>query len=958
MFAKIKELVGIVDVHQQYLGTTHPLDMSVSSTTLTTENDDCPWCGHNGCYRIDTERNIATCFSGACSHPAEAADVIEFVRRTLNLDTVREAGIQIIKDFDLPIEYGWSELQRIYNAAAEYYSRCMMTDTKYAELGGMTPEEYQRTIRGHSSSTLDALHIGWADGGLYEELVRQGFDKDIIMTSFLVGGKAGTSKNDLFRNCFVYPHYTLNGRVANFTMKVGKSDPRLHDEKQKKFLNIQIAKDRRPSDLLFFNEDSLQRVISRIAVVEGENDTGSLLDHGWDDAILCTNGSLSRAQIEALVSLGENYEIHTFWDGDTAGKSYMDKMWKAGARSAIPRLFQYEISEEMKDVDNLLQLRKEDGLKELMMTRRVSRPTDEDLGAVVVKEAGSSQIFEARGGYWAIRPGAEAETHVQLTNFVIRLNNVYIRDSQRIRDVVVIHQSGFKSPPAMITSEDKVSIKSFKELAANTVDGFYKGNEQDLINLWEFVYENNSANIVHIPNGIGDLRREIGGWLFRNVMITSSGQVITPDDNGVFWRDEGHGVKPANISAGLMDSIVDINSGSLPSLHLGLSMEEIDNVEHDTIKTIASCVNDPHIALTLIAWTWANVYSTEIFREYGFFPLLQVWGKHGQGKTTLARWILAFFGMGDNDGIHAVSQLRSNVGFERKATFYNGLPLMVDEIRADKMCQDRYSYWRSCYNRTPRTMGTKEGFSIKQVPVNATFGFFGQDTFTDSALRSRCVSIKMPAGERDTQAYDWLNANMHIMSSVTFKWILEAGMVEPKTMFAEMKEIEHHIISLKCDVRMAKIWSVIMYFSRRLQEKYFPEVDFNSYVMSALEEEVEDQQESEMLNEFWEQVGGLQVGENPKVNVEHVAVREDNNTLVIWLRSIYDILSKEGGRALGKEVFSYQAIRRAIKDEAYFIKEDRQRLGRRDVSQRVLIFDIDKLPAVMRPIVEYAKSSY
>lgn len=958
MFDTIKEQVNIVDAHEFYLGNTHPLRHSTASTTWTTDSDECPWCGHKGCYKVKVDENYVNCFSGAC-HYEGAADVIEFVRRTLQLETARDAAIQIIKDFNLDISYGWDVKQRMYNSAAEYYQRRFLTDEPQNSLGDMTPMEYQTKVRGHKPSSLDALGIGWADGGLYEHLIREGFSQEDIAASGLMNAK--NPKRDYFNNCFVYPHISRSGRVCNFTIKFGKPYiDAFKASKGKAPATYQIKKEIRPADVLFMNERSLVDGTVRIAVVEGENDLASLLDCGWEDAILCINGQLSDAQAEYLKEIGNLVEIHTFFDHDDAGKKYIDKMWKVGSLGAIPFLFQYLVPENMNDVDNFLQCRKEEGLRELQMLHSLTRPSDEEVGSLVIKEFDQGKVFEARGAYWTIKHVGDNEVHTQLTNFVIKLRNVYIRDSQRIREVVFRHQSGFESRPFLISSEEKVSIKAFKELAANSVDGYFKGNEQDMIHLWEHVYESNKANIVHIPMGIGDLRREVGGWVFKNVMITSTGQVLTPDANGVFWRGASQGVKPANISAGLMDSIVDINSGSLPQLCTDISMEGIDKMERDVICALGACVGDLNIAITLIAWAKANVYSVEIFREYGFFPLLLVWGRHGQGKTTLARWILNIFGMGmgDQDGLTSVSQLRSNVGFERKSTFYHSLPMFVDEIRADKMCIDKYTFWRSFFNRSPRVMGTKEGFHVKHIPVNATFGFFGQDTFTDSALRSRCVSIKMPVNEKDTASYEWLNKNYMVMSGLMYKWILESTVAEKSEMFARMRHLERHIVGLKVQVRMAKIWSLVAYFAEQIKDKHFPDMDFNEYLVNSIQEDVEDQQESEMLNEFWESVCGLQSGENPIVTSEHITIDQQNNRLIIWLRQVYEAVVKNSGRGLNKESFSYNAIRQSIKDEKYYLSDTRYKMGRKGVNQRVIALDINKLPEVMKPIVEFATMAY
>ena len=188
MFKEIKEQVDFLELYNFYLGDEFPLKQATSDTIMT-EDDVCPWHGGHGSFRIkyvedDREQQYANCF-GHC-HFDGPADHIEFVRRTLGLDSAREAAERIIADFKLDIQSGMSVSQKIFFAAAEYYRDAfLLTNRPQPNLQGKTPVQYQIENRGHLESTLNRINIGWTDGGLCNHLLSLGFSQDAIINSGL-----------------------------------------------------------------------------------------------------------------------------------------------------------------------------------------------------------------------------------------------------------------------------------------------------------------------------------------------------------------------------------------------------------------------------------------------------------------------------------------------------------------------------------------------------------------------------------------------------------------------------------------------------------------------------------------------------------------------------------------------------------------------------------------------------
>ncbi|MCL1073032.1 phage/plasmid primase, P4 family [Shewanella dokdonensis] len=88
-----------------------------------------------------------------------------------------------------------------------------------------------------------------------------------------------------------------------------------------------------------------------VAIVEGEHDLLALYEHGWEGPILATNGSIGQSQLDWIAEHLHNRDVVTFFDSDTAGDKYREKLQELG----LPSLIQVTIPEgQGKDIDDYL----------------------------------------------------------------------------------------------------------------------------------------------------------------------------------------------------------------------------------------------------------------------------------------------------------------------------------------------------------------------------------------------------------------------------------------------------------------------------------------------------------------------------------------------------------------------------------------------------------------------------
>jgi DNA primase (bacterial type) len=961
MFNEIKDRVSIIDAYEKYCPEIALRERSAGD--FIPDDDECPWHGGSGSFHIvfdekNPSAGFAKCFSSACVHEESPADVIEFVRRTLNLESPKEAALQINADFKLGLAFEVSTLQKIYWEALEYYVNGMLTTKLYEILGRKTPLDYQKEDRGHREDVLMHFRVGWSDGELHKHLAMKGFEYDDMIASGLVVHKYGKYFDKLPGESFIYPAF-VNGRPSRFTFKtlhVGKAKEGKEPEK----LTWQIKKEFWLNDVVMMGQDSLKDA-EDVAIVEGENDMISLYEMGWEGAILCLNGQPSKAQYEFIAEALKHKRVHTFYDADEAGDKYRKNTWTW----AKGEIHQYKVPEQDNDIDLYIQRRRNDELnpiERLLDVGEVARPTPDEATNAELKVTGSGEVIEKDGCYFGFKSftsanGDTKETLTQLTNFTLKMRIIYLHRGERIREIEFIRNDGYRSGPVYLNSAARSSLRQFREFCSRACDGIFQGSDTDLNNLWLFIAATQRERTVIIPEYCGYVS-EVNMWIFRNIMINNAtGAEYRPDSRGIFWIQPNQGIMPQSISSDILND--GINSDD--AINIPMLMDDIKN--HDefmeyqgaVLERLAKIVGIPE-ACTLMAWAQANAFSNVIFQSQNFFPMLQLWGRHGKGKTTILQWLLATFDMYEhNKGYMTVSALeKSTVGFQRKVEYYSSLPIIVDELRADFKTREHYPMWRGMFNRAPRTLGTPRQGVVKVQKVRGNIGFGGQDSFADAAMQSRCASLKtssMKSTDASQRAYNWLSEEVEYFPRFGYHWVLEStrtDRAELEANWEEMKAVINANLPKGSDVgsRTKEIWKVLGWFAMRFMTTYFPGEEYLPWMMNQISQDVAMQEEVDIVNELWNKIATCQVDRRETITTEHVST--DGTHLYLWWPGVMESIFRDMTH-LGH---AKSTIRTAVTDEKYFLRETTHRMGKANHVRKVLAFDINSAPDIVKQIAQ------
>jgi 5S rRNA maturation endonuclease (ribonuclease M5) len=916
MFETLKRELDLVKVVEDILNTELK---TIGDSTVTTDDDTCPFCGHKDCFRIkmESDNSFFKCFSCDAS-----GDVTHFTALYNKVSDVEAAKI-LAKKYEIRLPSDYSPVQEAMNLAAAYYHNCFLDSKPCAELAGLTPSEYQTNIRKHIPSSFEEFQLGWSDGKVTEYLNSLGVSEEIILATGLLS-KKGT--DFLPSKVFIYPH-KVRGRVSHFTFK----DPL----KQKEY---QLPNRYKLNGHSFYNSDSISND-TPVIIVEGENDLISVKEAGWTGGVIASIGNVSSSQLEWMELTLADKDVITIFDTDPAGDKYREKVDKL--KSRFRSLTQLKLDLSIKDIDEYL--KKGGNLNAII-----------ESGEVQTVESGSTQldsdiaddtnIMEKGGCYYKVRYKEGSEFLIKLTDFVIKLHNIYIRNSEREREASIVREDG-KRAVIKITSDAKVSLKPFKLLAANAVDGSFYGKEEDLLLMWNYIYKNNEEKEVHLSEVVGNVDN-FKGWLFGDCYITDTGSKYLADDFGVFWITNGQGIKPLSINSADY-KLSNKNAKGIPRINTGLERENRKKIIKGFIDNLSSNIGNRGDAIILTAWCWASIYSEMIHIQEGFFPYLLLWGTHGKGKSTIIKWLLSIFDMAES-GYTTLDQLNTGVSFSRKLGYYSCLPTAIDEIRASPEMEKWVGTFRSWYNRTGRAISDKEGFGVKETPVRSTVIFGGQDQVMDGAARSRYIPIRIPVlGRELVKSYAWFNANKKLLPSIAYEWISTYSSITEEDLLKETNALDEIILKLGASNRTSKIWSCIGLFGVRLTEEFCPEFNFLEYLLESSKNDTQGQAEDDMVIQFWEVIEGMQSGEHAKITGDHL--RREGSTLYVWFAEIFRVFERETV-SVNRNRFSKRAVLEAMREEPYFIKEDRIKLGMVDNVRRVIALDLSKSPEVINRI--------
>lgn len=184
------------------------------------------------------------------------------------------------------------------------------------------------------------------------------------------------------------------------------------------------------------------------------------------------------------------------------------------------------------------------------------------------------------------------------------------------------------------------------------------------------------------------------------------------------------------------------------SIAAGLHLDAMNGTGANEARSQASFIykklfelNDDKIIVGLVSWFCAASILPDIMKVMGSFPLMEVSGMAGSGKTTIVKNVMlplfsAYDGPLQQAGLTRFALLKS-------FTTTSSIPVFTDENRglseSSSMTLERFM--RSAYNQGYEERG-QSSLKVKRFRMTSPLGIIGEYPFQDPALRERLVGIQ------------------------------------------------------------------------------------------------------------------------------------------------------------------------------------------------------------------------
>lgn len=783
----------------------------------------------------------------------------------------------------------------IRQEAANHYHKHLLDNQK--------AYDYQRKVELHSREIIEKLKIGYSDGNLTKHLLNEGYEIEDIKF-------AGLAKSDgtdfIKKSNFIYPYFT-EGSVECFGYK------------KKGSRNTKKTKGH--ENCIFYNQDVVNNTSRGLNIVQDEDSLLSALDRdSVMTNVVSVSGYVTDEHIKMLKEQGYDF-LRLIFNNDITGQKNLEKTIESfrGTKTNL---------EQVKFGRNCITFH--DYIKNNLYPGNIFHGTT----SITISEAKRTGFILEQG--FAYTHLSEKDGSIKkISNFTIDIVNRIISEDGTIKREVRVKNEFETSELFVLKPEDMPTAKDFSRFCYSQGNFNFSGNTKELHDLWDYLFLKDTGRKIYLVKQVGYVSR-FDLYLFENIVI-KNGKIFEKDENDVFWLDEYMGVKIDPISSERV----------LPKLKIPGAEFNFDYYI-DKVVSILNTNLGGHKGSLIIGYVVSVVYSYEIFKKFGFFPILFVYGKFKSGKNIACGFIMDFFGLRESE---TTLQEDSQTAISRLLNFNGGLPNWFDEYKAsNQKIKLMDGFFRSVYNRVTPIKSLKDDYGIREIPIKGTLILSGEEMPTDPALRSRCLPLNLSKYERKDSVYPEVLKLSSDFSKITASLILNKTEENITRLLELIEQNKNRFTNTKVDNRQAEVYAVISSGYEFLVE----DLGFNSWLEKQMITESEKLEEESTVNNFWNDVEGLLKTKalNPK---DYFAMSSKQNKVYVWFAELYRIVEENYRHRKFDSLVSKRTILDQLAEEPYFIDKGKTEVVG-EVPRSCLVIDFEKSPESVKTICKFIDS--
>lgn len=361
-----------------------------------------------------------------------------------------------------------------------------------------------------------------------------------------------------------------------------------------------------------------------------------------------------------------------------------------------------------------------------------------------------TRIVETPGGYFSLDD--EGEPTKRVTNFILNVKESVLQEDPvykrlvRTGLMVELLQPGKAGQVVEFTEEAWASRSGMISAISGIGSAIYEGSDIDAQRLKEFIFSKN------------DDMNEITKVHTAGILIDKTG--ATPVRVYVEPKFSINQYEVPNTHR-LVDQVV-----GAPRLH-DVAMPQPLEEELEIAVTALMQTQIPVNAAKILGWHSACHLKAHIMEEFGQFPLLNIWGGAGSGKSqtaNLVSWINGCDFSTDTQAYSLPTATRFPVLHYTAST--TTIPRILEEYNQSKFHnQSDFNFFteilKNAYNNTVVPRGTlskgarggRVGAAVADLPISAPLIILNEQVVNMPALQERSVTVKVSpktkAGRKD-----------------------------------------------------------------------------------------------------------------------------------------------------------------------------------------------------------------
>jgi hypothetical protein len=199
-----------------------------------------------------------------------------------------------------------------------------------------------------------------------------------------------------------------------------------------------------------------------------------------------------------------------------------------------------------------------------------------------------------------------------------------------------------------------------------------------------------------------------------------------------------HGALTASGSRTDLVYLNEVPSGCALQQHSPLTPDQTHNLD----RLLA--FNAGEVTLPLLGWTAAAFFKERIHATHSCFPLLNIEGEAGAGKSSTAREVLMRL-WGITTAPRAIAE-QTKFTMMRQVSSSNAIPLVYEENKSTKMNEKQVQMVSNLIRDTYNSFEGQRGFadqSMRTYRYDAPVCIIGETGFNESAILDRIVTVSL-----------------------------------------------------------------------------------------------------------------------------------------------------------------------------------------------------------------------